>query len=384
MSGDGKRTVGLLGWFGSGNVGDDIQPLAIVAELGPGYDYLLYTDGSEFYENEDFPGRYVPIRYRSLRSLVLPRMREYDTLVFGGGGLLAEYGFQSRFAPILTRGLSYWLIRLLFAKLLGKKVFVMAVGSGQIRSLLGRALSRMVLGRVDAMVVRDEGSQRLLREAGVKADIVVTADPVFAYPYTPLPSGQRKDYVIFNVRTGCQYEYGPGGPELLDGNLDIIARAAQHVVESGLDVHLIPFEPGAPDDLAVAGDLRDRIIDLVPSGSSGSVSVVEFKGWQETLDLFGHARFSVCMRQHAVITSVVTGTPVIGLRYDQKISEIFRLMGGAEYCLDVEHLVEEELNGLVDRMLTEDLLDTFERFHHVMRERSVRSFDLLRELLDRQ
>ncbi len=117
-------------------------------------------------------------------------------LVLVGGGELIQDKSSMVYIP-------YQLIRPLFAKLFGKKIFGYAIGVGEKYEVSkpGKAFSRFVLNLFDLITVRDEKSAVNLKEwIGVKVPIYVTADPAINLVKKPTFI-LEKPTAIFSVRS---------------------------------------------------------------------------------------------------------------------------------------------------------------------------------------
>lgn len=372
-----KRKFGLFGWFGSGNLGDDIQPLAIVQALGVDHSYTIYCQDNSFYTGLGTTVKTVGIRYRSLSSLALPCSGDYDILIFGGGGLIAEYGYNSPIAWLLTRGNTYNMLRLLFLLLKGKKIVVFGVGAYHVKSIIGRFLVPLVLNRTSLITVRDAASKVNLKCLGVSGEIHLAADPVFLYNPPDRP-GQPVKRVIVNVRTGCEYESRPGGTDLLVRNIKVFSAICDYIIsEYDYDILFIPFEPDKKDDLEIIA----QIMDGMPSRERTDTHVP--RDFDETLNLFATSAFSICMRQHAIISSMITDTPVIGVSYSPKIDEIYNYLDAGKYMIDAETMSFDALKLMVDEFFVRDKRKEFKVFHERMCARARVSVDLLNELAEK-
>ena len=102
----------------------------------------------------------------------LKTFSKMDLLVWGGGNLITDESSQL-YTP-------FHLIKVLLAKLMGKKVIVYAIGVGPLNGSFGKFLTRAIINHVDIITVRDEESKKILENVGItKPPIYVTADPAF-------------------------------------------------------------------------------------------------------------------------------------------------------------------------------------------------------------
>ena len=159
----GRPRVGLVGFYGPGNYGDELFLEVFHRYLGPVADVGVLFDS---------PTR--PYFTRPVRDIV----REHDAIVIGGGDLLISWATSDR----------YWL-----PDYLRRPVHVMGVGVPTWRPAKPRVveeLSDFLRHRnVRSITARDEESAAWIREhLRPRVEVIASADLVFALP---LPAVER-------------------------------------------------------------------------------------------------------------------------------------------------------------------------------------------------
>lgn len=143
------KKILLAGYYGFGNLGDEILLETYLARLKPKFEVSVLLPEK-------------PVDRWSLWA-VARALSKTDVLLFGGGGILQDKtGFL---------GLAYYLSLILLARTLGKRVVLLGQGIGPL-SPFNLALARAVLKLAEKITVRDAASLKLLEGLNVS----LTAD----------------------------------------------------------------------------------------------------------------------------------------------------------------------------------------------------------------
>ncbi|MBI2197109.1 MAG: polysaccharide pyruvyl transferase family protein, partial [Candidatus Rokubacteria bacterium] len=166
MDAYGVLRVGISGSYGGLNLGDEAILQAIVTQLRAALpvEITVFSRDPKDTLARHRVERAVPVRDLS-RDEVLPEIRALDLLILGGGGIL----FDAE-AAIYLREVA-------LAHEEGVPVMVYAISAGPLQDPTAQALVRDCLGRAAAVTVRERRARHALEEAGVRAEIEVTADP---------------------------------------------------------------------------------------------------------------------------------------------------------------------------------------------------------------
>jgi polysaccharide pyruvyl transferase WcaK-like protein len=248
----------------------------------------------------------VPVRKLS-RAEVAPEIERLDLLLFGGGGILYDADARTYLREVEV------------AKEHGVPVMLYAVGAGPLRHATVQAAVREALDSVAAITVREKSARAVLEEAGVRRDIVVTADPALLLRPEALPRNMlkieglegRKRLIGMSVR-----EPGVAAPDL-DPNVyhALLANAADYMVDRfDADVVFVPMEHSVLDiqhsHAVIAKMLRaQRARVLNGEYTSGQI-----------LGLMSRFSFAVGMRLHFLIFAALRGVPFVALPYSGKVA----------------------------------------------------------------
>ena len=185
-------SVTLCGYYGFGNVGDELLASSIIRllqETGIEKNHIAVLsndpDNTARSLGTASADRWKPKEVFSI-------LRKSRTLLLGGGGLFQD-------TTSVRSCLYYWgVIRL--ARLAGTVPWMFGQSVGPFRTGAGKFLARNAIGKCRARAVRDEGSRRIL--AGWGYDMEVTPDPVLYLGEDQKNSrtSSMRDNILINVR----------------------------------------------------------------------------------------------------------------------------------------------------------------------------------------
>jgi polysaccharide pyruvyl transferase CsaB len=284
-------------------------------------------------------------------------VRAADLVIVGGGGLFHDYGgfLPSHLFTEGNFGLGFHSTAALMAALFGRPLMFYAVGVGPLFSEHGKRYTRAVCEAAGRISVRDSASRGILESIGVPPERVeVTADPVFALT----PALEARAAAILETAL-------PGAPRplvvvsLRHWAFGVHPAFWQQEVAAGLDRFLearggsalfVPFQQiestVAENDYAVAeavrAQMRQRDHTAILRG--------RFRP-EETAAVLGAADVVLSMRLHGSIFSAVAGSPCVALRYDPKVEEIARQIGGGLPLLDLGSITAQGVAGALEQAL---------------------------------
>lgn len=308
-----SKRVLLSGYFGYDNLGDEAILYAMLEGLKsiPGVEVTALSGNPEK-TTAKFGVRTVA---RMNPFAVLRALLRCDLFVSGGGSLLQDV--TSR------RSLSYYLMLIRAAKLLGKKVMIYGQGIGPLQSAESKAAVGKILSRADLINVRDEQSRALLRETGITQDISVTADTVFLLPKPQKHLGRA---LLSNLGwTRAEHEDAVSiGLSIrpwkgMEEQIEVIARAIDRIKAEHLNIRIVLLPFHHPGDLAVSQTLYERLTE-----KSNVFILREPCDEREMLSVMANLDVMISMRLHGLIFAVVAGAYPVGISYDPKIDALMQ------------------------------------------------------------
>ena len=162
----------IHGYYGMGNLGDEAILKSILREFGK-YNPLEVTVFSRRPEQVQNYHKVKSISSENKVDLFKRRqeLKSCNLFVLGGGGLLKDFGDDSR-------SLKKWFKLLNLAQRFKVKTSIFAIGVENIRFNESKTLVQNSLAKVDLITVRDKTSKKILETIGVTNAIKVTTDPV--------------------------------------------------------------------------------------------------------------------------------------------------------------------------------------------------------------
>lgn len=324
----------VASWLGSTNLGDELLFRALLADLTRlGATVIAISTDPGATERRH---GVTAVRDRDLvgiRSVAATA----DLLVFGGGGLL-----QDQTSAV---NLPYHLSRIALARSVRTPVVGVGLGVGPLDAAMSRALVRAAFlprgGEPIPVTVRDEESQALLDEVGVRSSLA--ADLAFGLP--PAPEVEVRDALAVCLRpwastgrlpVGRSWEKGldPEHAAAMAHQLDLVVERAD------VDVDFVAFQP---DRDGVAHHLvADRMRHT--NRVSFSLPVVE-----DVVDHLAGARAVLSMRYHGGVAATLGGRPSLLIGYSPKVASLARELGeGGELAGDVDTLADRAVALLVE------------------------------------
>jgi len=226
----------LTGFYGYGNIGDEGILHSILDSFGTDHEFIVSTS-LPFTLHDQYLIKLPRLMVESVRDFQDTRT-DFDLYILGGGGLSWGYGWKQLLAtfiagkPCMNYGVGYRDDHLWSSKLLG--------------------LYREGLSRFDAITVRDENSQQLLKEVGVNSVLTMCPSINLKEEEFDCP----KDIVVACPR----YEDVTSFEE----NMPQINWFVKRLKEfKKYEVMLIPFAPydreDNPIDLAICRKIAERL-----------------------------------------------------------------------------------------------------------------------------
>jgi polysaccharide pyruvyl transferase CsaB len=301
--------IGITGSYGGLNLGDEAILQSMLEQLRrelPDAEIAVFSRDAEDTKRRHKVERAIPVRKLS-RAEIVPEVERLDLLLFGGGGIL--YDADAR----------VYLREVLVAKEHGVPVMLFAVGAGPLKDPNVQTAVREALDGVAAITVREKAAQQVLEEAGVRGELVVTADPALLLKPEPLPRNVlkieglegRKRLIGMSVR-----EPGVAAPDIdPDRYHALLANAADFMVDRfDADVAFVPMERSVLDS-----QHSHAVIAKMLRAQRARVLNGEFTSGQ-LLSLMGHFDFAVGMRLHFLIFAALRNVPFVALPYAGKVA----------------------------------------------------------------
>ncbi len=302
--------VGISGSYGGLNLGDEAILQSMITQLRRSLpvEITVFTRDPEDTQRRHQVEHVVPARNLT-RSEVVPDIERLDLFILGGGGILFDTAIKD------------YLREVVLAHEKEVPVMVYAVSAGPLSDPNMQKQVKDALSQAAVITVRERNAKKILEEAGIGCEIIVTADPAFLLEPEPisediikrehLEAGQR--LVGMSVR-----EPGGAAPDLREMSYhELLANAADFMIDRyDANIVFVPMEQRVQDmqhaHAVIAKMLRPQRAWLLQG---------EYTPGQ-VLSMIGHFDFAVGMRLHFLIFAALQGVPFVALPYATKVGGI--------------------------------------------------------------
>lgn len=303
-----QQLVIVSGYYGFGNLGDEAILEELINELkklvAPSQIVVLSNDPQKTREvfGVDAVDRWKPAN-------LLPLLKRTALFISGGGGLFQDStGIKSTI---------FYGCQILLVKALGRKVCIYAQGIGPLKGEGARALARMCLGQANFLTVRDKDSQKLLADWNISSTL--TADPVWCLEQTDIPAHALAQINALKATPGLTVGLSlRTAANFSSKHLDDLVSVMDRSFPLETKVLLLPLQMDQD-----AQPLTSFAEQWQAKGRHAEVlHTDEIKKPSQWLAVLSRLDMLVGMRLHALIMSLKSGVPVVGLAYDPKVRHV--------------------------------------------------------------
>jgi len=374
--------IGLIGYFGYGNFGNDASLEAMTGFLhrvrpDAQLTCICVSPGGVDHDKYKAVVAMVPLKRAGLWSrlsngllLKLPRfvevaryavrhVRTLDVIIVPGTGLLQDYWSKPWQLPTT---LYIWCLS---ARLCGKKLGFVSVGAGPSRNRLSGWLLRSSAGLAQFRSYRDEASRNYMVGLGVGSqNDLISSDIVFAR-YEPETERQPEiDPQPVVIGVGLVTHFGWWGNEqaIYDTYIRKISQFIVQLLNEGYHVRIFI---GDLSDQPAVDDVMRSVGKEKPDSVGKLVIAERVYSQRDVMRQMSLVHAVVAMRFHNVICAIKLGKPVINIGFSQKADRMLADMGIGEFSQRLEQLDVEVLHQQLQRLL-EDRIGFAEKSRHAV------------------
>lgn len=324
-----KPRLFLYGYYGFGNVGDDLLLNTVVTST------LKFAPEARFVVRSLRPvegiGPSAQVEFVALEQVMADqsqsrgrRLGRYlrDTwsslagcthLVFGGGTL-----FHARGNSPVNLALIFMLV--VMARLRGLEVYALGVGVAPLRGTLPRRLMRGILARAADFAVRDLSSLQHCQGLANQAPLRSTADLVFSLPL-PCSSkagdlGRHPPVVAITLAAS---DIGNGREH--EHFLQQLALALEMLVKKGWSICFLAFQELDQAGISVSDTALFKRVQTYAPNLDGTVVRMSASS-AEITQLFSTIDVVAGMRFHGHVLAAMQGVPFVGFGRDEKLKDL--------------------------------------------------------------
>lgn len=288
-----------------------------------------------------------------LEERVLKEYATADVVIdLSGDGFTDDYGLSASINSCYT---------IILCKLVNKPIVIYAQSIGPFKTSLTKWLSKYCLNHVDLLIVRDEITQKYLKEIGVTNTIHFTADAAFLLE----PASTERVEEIFRQEdinndqrplvgiSASQHIYDlemkaskkKSGTDYISKMVQIVDYLVSSMGAQIVFVPHVTHDTKRIDDRYVAKLIYDQSIhknriNLINTEYSAG----ELKGIIGQCDLF------IGPRMHANIAATSMGVPTLAIAYSHKTYGIMDMLAMGDYVIDFRDMQIDEMKRKIDEL----------------------------------
>ena len=266
-----------------------------------------------------------------------------------GIDILLVFGSQSLMDTIHPKawGTPYTLLKWIgLARLMGARVALLSVGAGPLRTWLGRAFVRRVLGLATYRSFRDERSLALVAELGSPAPNHFAPDLAFRLSLPPTAAAPNATSLRIGINpmafkhAAYWHDSDSADMQAYDAYAGTLTELVLALGARGHEVLLFPT--AIYSDPIVIADLAARV-----GARGGQVEVASVESQQDLVNAIDRCDITVDTRYHAILFSLLRHRPAIAVAYHGKSSELMTMVGLPEFVLEIDDLDAGALIAMV-------------------------------------
>jgi polysaccharide pyruvyl transferase WcaK-like protein len=361
------RRVGIFGFLGSGNLGNDAafevvlqylrreHPDAVVDAMCMGPERLRSYYGIDAvpmlwykqYEDDKSPAAAFAIKVVG-KAVAAARtaswVRQHDVVIVPGAGALEAS------LPIRASGYPYSMFLMSGSgRLFGTKVALVSVGANRINKRLTRWLYNSAATLASYRSYRDEQSWEAMRQRGVDVSgDGVYPDLVFGQP---APADDPGDARMVGV--GLMAYYGGNddrrqAEELHVHYMETIKSFIRWLIDRGHRVRLFWGDSNDEIDGVVVEEILADVRAHRPEVEADVIVAEPCSSPAELMAALGRVGTFVGTRYHNIVSALRLSVPTISIGYSAKFEALMADMGMSKFCqparaVDLDRLIEQYL-----------------------------------------
>lgn len=325
------KKVLFSAFIGAGNIGDE----AIAEVLVEKFRKVSSLQLSILSKNTQRTEKIISdLNIRVLKQSIfnfLKEVRRCHIFVLSGGGLLQD-GSSALNIPF------YFLQVFLARAVFGKKVILLCIGVGPIKTFLGSFFLRLMAPLTEFSLVRDKESKQLLIDHKFNPEnIDVAYDIVFNFQNSPNSNSQnyKQPYVLFcprdwffsksflPVKLSLKFSRAYKGSSLLKYRENLL-RLISNVLELDKKTLIIGIPFFISQDIDLLIWIRDR---LIKDYADRFVIIDREINAGEYLSIAKKSKCIIGIRLHSLILGAVVKKPLVPIVYSDKVSNFINYMG---------------------------------------------------------
>jgi polysaccharide pyruvyl transferase WcaK-like protein len=336
-------------------IGDEAQNIAFVRTVRHRYPEAKITLFSQFGERMTRLVANEGIEVETIRTARLIRVfraiSASDLFVFEGGPFYEDLAQALRCLLLLG-----------MAKGVGVPVVVYGATAFHFKTWWGRRIYRYIFNHVDALTVREAVAVEIIKDLGVAKEVELFSDPRFILD--PPPDNEtseilakegidpRKPFIILTAR--YLHSRVPKWVKRSHDYVDETVNRANHAMakmaaylEDRAQLLILPMHPTLEEDREMARVFRTQMRD------ASRLKVLSHRYTAlEMIGMIKMAEMIVASRLGSAVFSTMTGTPIVAIAYEPRMTDHMRRIGLEQYVHDWKDLNYEDLVKDIEEVWT--------------------------------
>lgn len=292
--------------------------------------------------------------YRNAFSRLLPSGMREELLAIDEADMVvsASGGYLNGTNSILENVHIYYdTLPLRLAQRIGKMVVMAPESFGPFGNDWQRNLVRKTLNACDLVFVREHKSYDLLKEMGVKNDIIFKAvDSGFAHKGKEMEKSEKTETMLIGI-TARNWLKGDAQKKYERALAGFIINVEKLYGASIILIPQVTSGYNGDDDRVV----EERIKNLATEGGANPLQITSEIDHYDIKKMYSKCTFTVGTRFHSVIFSLTSHVPAIAIEYEHKTSGIMQDLGLGDWVIRIEDVTTEKLNTLFKELLEKEV-----------------------------
>ncbi len=295
------------------------------------------------------PGRLLTLLDKVRQSFNIFRfVGRIDVLLISGGGQLDDFwgGPWGRPFELLAWSLA--------CRLRGRRVAVFATGVDNLNSKVGTRLSFAAMRLAHYKAYRDQKSLEAARATGMREPGHVCPDPAFSLPIEHLnlrgrpPAGNATRVVV--VCPISERAWMQASDRSYAAYRESFVTLCIELLRVGIEVRISNSQINM--DMPVVEEMAAAVRSAA-EGLASRLLVTPARTVDEYALIAARADVVIASRLHGVILPLVVGTPVIGISYMRKVSQLLSEVGMAEQCVELREVSAQKVVDMTLQLLAQ-------------------------------
>lgn len=306
------KKIGIWGYFGYRNCGDDLLLLNVINEIRSvvKQNYKIIVFGNYLNIKKLLPEKEIYTKPRTVKQFFKFAFNA-DIIIIGPGGI---------FPSTNSKKLIFYLLITLIMKIRRRKIGYIGIGIGMFQRKIDKFLINLITGYSNIFISRSGNYLNFKPEIKYNR-IILSSDMVFSDKSITVRNSKKDNIVVVALANifNCSDE------KYKEHFISEIITLVKHILSCGYFIKLIPFT----NEIDKA--LNDSIAEII---NNQNISSVQFH--DNPYDTFYEVEQSyICigMRFHALVMALSCGIPCLSISYSDKNEDVMNRFDLSDYSI---------------------------------------------------